>query len=153
MTKKLVAVLITTLLFSGCAGMGAKRSDKGDSSQALDVSMALKFEDVPIPAGFKAVPKESFAFENELLRVGILKYSGRPRADNVVNFYKDQMPLYNWRFLNMLEYGERILNFDRDDQTCIIVVEPGKLNTRITITVAPKGGAASTYRKVSRERE
>jgi len=117
----------------------------------LDVAMALKFEDVPIPSGFKPVTKDSFIFENDVLRVGILKYSGKAKAYQVVDFYKDQMPLYNWRFLNMMEYGRRIMNFDRDDQSCIIVIEPGRMSTSVSITVAPKAGRASTYKSVDRE--
>jgi hypothetical protein len=83
--------------------------------------------------------------------VGILKYAGGAKADQVVNFYKDQMPLYNWRFLNLLEYGRRIMNFDREDQTCIIVIEPTGVSTYVTITVAPKAGRATTYKSVKKE--
>lgn len=142
--KSFAGVTIVALLVSGCATTGSSGSDA--SSKMLDVAMALKFEDIPVPSGFKAVPKESFTFQNEVLRVGILKYGGRAYADQVVNFYKDQMPLYGWRFLNMLEYGRRILNFDREDQTCIIVIEPAKLKTYVTVTVAPKAGRATTYK-------
>ena len=115
--------------------------------------MSLKFDDVPVPSGFKPIGNESFTFENDVLRVGIVKYAGRAKADQVATFYKDQMSLYNWRFLNMLEYGKRIMNFEREDQTCIIVIEAGKMSTYVTITVAPKASRATTYKSVSRERE
>jgi hypothetical protein len=50
----------------------------------------------------------------------------------------------------MLEYGKRILNFEREDQTCIIVIEPGRFGSSITITVAPRAGSATTYRPIQR---
>lgn len=136
-------VLVLASCIIGCATEGtARRSSLGETPQSLDVAMALKFKDVPIPTGFKLVANESFAFENDSLRVGALKYSGRAQADYVVTFFKDQMPLYNWRFLNLVEYGRRILNFDREDQTCVVVIESGHLNTYVSITVAPKSSKA-----------
>ncbi|NQT90298.1 MAG: hypothetical protein HQ558_03495 [Candidatus Omnitrophica bacterium] len=151
--RNCIAVIVLAVLVAGCATGGSstrssRRSISSESAKTLDVAMRLKFEDVPVPSGFKPVVKESFTFQNEVLRVGILKYVGRASATEVVKFYKDQMPLYNWRFLNMLEYDRRIMNFDREDQTCIVVVEPAKMSTYITITVAPKGGRASTYRTI-----
>lgn len=146
--KEYIAVIIIAMLVAGCATAGLKRSESAEPPKALDVAMALKFEDVPVPAGFRTLTNESFTFQNDVLRVGILKYSGRADVEQVVNFYKDQMPLYNWRFLNLLEYGRRILNFDREDQTCIVVIEPAKFNTYITLTVAPKAGRASTYKTI-----
>ncbi|NQT96021.1 MAG: hypothetical protein HQ572_06175 [Candidatus Omnitrophica bacterium] len=150
MKSLIIIYLLMGLCISGCATTGGG-SDIAESPRMLDVAMALKFEDVPMPAGFKPVAKDSFIFENDVLRVGILKYSGRAQAHQVVSFYKDQMPLYNWRFLNMMEYGKRIMNFDREDQTCIIVIEPGKMSTSVIITVAPKAGRASTYKSIKRD--
>ena len=135
-----LSVLVLALLVSGCATMDSGASAGTGTLKALDVALALKFEDVPVPAGFKAIGNDSFVFQNDLLRVGILKYSGSAYANQVINFYKDQMPLYNWRFLNIVEYGRSILNFDREDQTCVIIVEPAKLCTYVTVTVAPKAG-------------
>lgn len=151
--RNLIAALLAVSVFtlSGCATSGSRSGDLGEAPKSLDVAMALKFEDIPIPSGFYPITPESFTFQNDVLRVGILKYAGGAKVDQVVNFYKDQMPLYNWRFMNMMEYGRRILNFDREDQTCIIVVEPAKMRTYVTITVAPKAGRATTYKSVQRD--
>ena len=145
-------IIISVLLLSaGCATSGTVTDDDIKATKALDVSTALKFVDIPVPSGFKMITAQSFTFENDVLRVGILKYKGRSSGDQVVNFFKNQMPLYNWRFTNMLEYGRRILNFEREDQNCIIVIEPQGMSTFVTITVAPKSGRATTYKSVKRE--
>ena len=149
--RKLFIILISSLLLAGCATSGTVTDDDIKTQKALDVSTALKFVDVPVPSGFKMITAQSFTFENDVLRVGILKYKGRSSGDQVVNFFKNQMPLYNWRFTNMLEYGRRILNFEREDQNCIIVIEPQGMSTFVTITVAPKSGRATTYKSVERE--
>jgi len=149
--RNFLIILMSVLLFAGCATSGSVSGDDMKALKTLDVSTSLKFEDVPVPSGFKMIASQSFTFENDVLRVGILKYKGRASGDHVVNFYKDQMPLYNWRFTNMLEYGKKILNFERDDQDCIIIIEPQGMSVFVTITVAPKSGRATTYKSVRRD--
>ncbi len=151
MKKVYVFILIIAMLaISGCAAMGSKRSSGAELPKALEVASLLKFQDVPAPRGFKIVPADSFIFDNDLTRFGILRYSGRANASMVVRFYRDQMPLYNWRFINLMEFGTRIINFDREDQTCTIIIEPRHLSTLVTVSVAPKAGRATTY-KLERE--
>ena len=142
----LIIVVLATLFLAGCATTGSTLSGAEEAPKALDVAMKLRFEDVPVPSGFRIIVPESFTFQNEVLRVGILKYSGPAGTDQVIGFYKDQMPLYDWQLLNVLEHKNSIMNFDRQDQSCIIVIEPKGQKTYITITVAPKAGRASTYK-------
>jgi hypothetical protein len=148
----IACVFFLILSLAGCASTGAYRgSGDEEAYKSLDVSVALKFEDVPVPTGFKPIVRDSFVFENDVLRVGILKYSGRVHPDHVVNFYRDQMSLYNWRFLNIVEYQRRIMSFDREDQNCTILIEPAGMSTMLTISVAPKAGSATTYKSIRRD--
>lgn len=136
----IVVVLLASIGVSGCAAF-QKKTSGGESpavGQSVGISSALKFDDVPVPAGFKILDRESFTFQNEGLRIGLLKYSGSTHPNKVVAFYKEQMPLYNWELINIIEYGRRMLNFERADQSCIVTIEPSKLRTVLTIAVAPK---------------
>ncbi|MFA5069106.1 MAG: hypothetical protein WC300_02555 [Candidatus Omnitrophota bacterium] len=152
MIKHIALLVIAVVLFSGCASSGSYRSsDSASAYKTLDVASTLKFEDVPVPTGFKIIGQQSFTFENDALRVGILKFSGRINADQTVIFYKDQMPLYNWHFVNIVEYGKRIMSFERDDQNCTIFIEPSGMSTLLTISVAPKAGRAATYKPIRKE--
>ena len=147
MKKIYVFILIIAMLaISGCATIGSRRSTGAEMPKTLEVASLLKFQDVPAPRGFKIVPADSFIFDNDLTRFGILRYSGRANASTVVRFYRDQMPLYNWRFINLMEFNTRIINFDREDQTCTIIVEPRHLSTLVTVSVAPKAARATTYK-------
>lgn len=127
--------LLTTLL--GCA-MFSKKEAQTAPAGPLQPNAMLKFSDVPTPAGFKLLAKDSYTFENQGVRMGVLKYVGKANPDPVVNFYKEQMPLYNWNLLNVVEYGERLLNFDRENETCIVSVQPKFMSTVITISLGPK---------------
>lgn len=135
-------IFLSPFLSLGCASTGSDTRSDGAAKQ-LGVASALKFEDVPVPAGFRIVSDQSFSFQNELTRVGILRYAGRANAQKVIQFYKDQMPLYNWQFVNMIEYDRSLLNFEKTDQTCTITVEAGVTKTVLAIAVAPKGSPIS----------
>ena len=104
----------------------------------LEVSGVLRFDDIPVPYGFQILQEDSFTFENERARVGLLKYRGKSSPDQVVAFYREQMPLYNWEMLNVIEFGQRLLNFEKDEQTCIITVNPERSKMLVTIAISPK---------------
>jgi len=142
-----VAALISMALFlSGCAGLSQGRrrvsAEEGslipEGGVSLEVAAAFRFDDIPVPIGFKIDQFGSFAFQTEYTRVGLLKYKGRANPDKVVAFYKDQMPLYGWALVNIIEYGKRIINFEKEGQSCIITIEPTGSKTILTIAISPK---------------
>lgn len=124
--------------FMGCAGLSQKESSASKSSGLLEPSTTQKFTDIPVPAGFKLLPQDSYAFESSGVRVGVLRYQGRGEADSVINFYREQMPIYNWTLLNIIEYGDRLMNFDRENETCIISLLPKGSSVTLAISFGPK---------------
>ncbi|MBN1793825.1 MAG: hypothetical protein JW844_02545 [Candidatus Omnitrophica bacterium] len=134
-----ISVLLILCFLSGCASLPGRRSSSAkDDVRALEVASFLRFDDIPVPYGFKIQPEESFAFQNDFSRVGLLRYTGKTSADSLVLFYKEQMPLYNWRMVNIIEFGRRVLNFEKEDQNCIVMIESGKTKTGLILAIAPK---------------
>ena len=126
-----ICCLLTTALV-GCTTISGGR---------LEPQAILKFSDVPIPTGLKPLPQVSYSFENAGSRVAVLKYQGRVNIDQVINFYKEQMPMYNWSLINIIEYGQRLLNFERENETCIITIQvAGFWNEEalVTVSLGPK---------------
>ncbi len=152
MSKKLIVFLALALfLVSGCAGLSKK--DKSVSGpMMLEPNLNLRFNDIPVPAGFKSIPKDSYSFENNGIRVGLLKYRGRADADQVTNFYKEQMMMYNWNLLNIIEYGDRLLNFERDIETCVITLVPKGRNITIIISMGPKSQVPGKTQRAREEK-
>jgi len=111
---------------------------KNTEPKPLDVAALLRFNDIPVPAGFKVLENESFAFQNDATRVVLLKYKGARIADQVVQFYKEQMPMYNWNAINIIEYERRILNYEKGSESCIITVESLGRKSEIVIAISPK---------------
>ena len=145
-TKILVLGFLCSLVlvFLGCADL-SKKEDNLSSKNAslLEPSAILKFNDVPVPAGFKLMPQDSYSFETSGVRVGILRYKGKANVDQVINFYKEQMPMYNWNLLNVIEYGDRLMNFDRENETCIIGLLSKGNSITITVSLGPRPEVSS----------
>lgn len=140
MNKKIAVLLFSgslVLLFAGCAGF-SKKGDLSKTSSLLEPSAMLKFNDVPVPTGFKLLAQDSYSFETSGVRVGVLKYLGKANPDQIINFYREQMPMYNWSLLNVVEYGDRLMNFERENETCIIgLLSKGKAVT-IRVSLGPR---------------
>ncbi len=136
----LVVCLLLVAFLCGCTGMGGSGSYSGSSSEVrtLDVSTMLRFKDVPAPSGFNVLEQESFAFQNDVTRVALLKYIGSRSSDEVVMFFKEQMPMYNWNPINIIEYERRILNYEKEGESCIVTIEARGRKSIVTIAISPK---------------
>jgi len=136
--KILVFLLIGIFILSGCAMLPKKEEQKMGTGALLEPQTTLRFSDIPVPVGFKSIPQDSYSFESSGVRVGVLKYQGKANPDAVVNFYKEQMAMYSWNLVNIVEYGQRVLNFERENESCIISLFPKGNNVVITISIGPK---------------
>ena len=116
----------------------------------LEPQAIVRFSDIPVPMGFKLLPKDSYTFESAGVRVGMLRYRGKGNPDHMVNFYKEQMSLFNWDMLNIIEFGDRMLNFQKDDESCIVHLLPKGNTVTISISFGPTSQRA-TLTKRARE--
>lgn len=132
-------LFFASIIINGCATPGYKDSPAvSDIEKGLTVASTLRFDDVPVPSGFIQISDESFIFQSESLRAGVLKYAGKSSPDVVMQFYKEQMTLYNWQLINLIEYGKKQLNYEKTGQSCIITIEGTKSKSVLTISVGPK---------------
>lgn len=152
----LIVMLAVPLVITGCTAMPIKSASGSDQvshiEKPLGVADDLRFEDIPIPAGFSALRDQSFIFQDASLRVGFLRYSGRANANEVITFFKSQMTVYNWDLQNIVEHGLTTMNFIKSDETCIITIEPLATKTLINIIISPKKGSVTTGLGLTRQK-
>lgn len=135
------------LSLSGCATTATKSSDPTQVAM-LEPATLQKFADVPTPAGFVFVPEESYIFQSAGFRAGLLKYKGKASGDQAVVFFKEQMPLYNWHLVNIVEHGRRMLSFEKEQEACVITIDENGNRAQIAVSVAPK--SQIIYRKTDK---
>jgi hypothetical protein len=145
-----IVAVIVLLGVSGCAtGNYEQRSDSGYSGGALNISSQLRFEDVPVPAGFVLLRKGSYVFQNNQTRLGTLRYAGKSDVGVVLEFYKRAMTRNGWDLINLVEFDTVVLNFEKAQESCIVTLECGRSGkTMITLTLSPvsKGGITQPER-------
>jgi len=130
-------ILLTMFVLFGCVDF-PQRDDMSKTPGILEPSTDVKFSDIPVPSGFKLIPQNSYSFESSGIRVGVLRYIGKASADQVVSFYREQMPMYKWSLLNVVEYGDRLMNFERENETCIVSLATKGSSINLTISLGPK---------------
>lgn len=133
-----LAFLLFCFFILGCGALPKREEPISKTSSLLEPSGVVKFSDVPVPAGFRLIPQSSYSFESSGVRVGVLKYQGKADIEQVINFFKEQMPMYSWNLLNVVEYGERLMNYERENETCIISIMPKGRNITITMSLGPR---------------
>jgi hypothetical protein len=134
----ILTILCLAVFVCGCETLSSNNGSRNINTALLEPAINPKIPDIPIPAGLKPVYNESYFFENAGMRVGVLKYKGKANPDFIVNFFKEQLSMNNWTLLNVIEYNNRLLNFEREKETCIINVEPQGSSVTVTISLGPK---------------
>ena len=131
---------LSLFLIAGCATFPQNESAGNAEKNKMSLSVApmLKFDDIPIPSGFKLLDKESFAFQNDKSRVALLKYYGGQNAEQVLAFYKEQMASFNWNLVNIIEYDRKVLNYENSEESCIVTILPQGGKSTVTIALSPK---------------
>lgn len=148
MFKKTVSIIVLILFIftlTGCAAFDRYQSRRRDTRTRVsddpyspEVSAALRFRDIPVPVELSIIPEDSYSFQTETFRAGLLKYQGRMDPEILVNFFKEQMPRHNWELVNIIEYDRKLLNFEKQNQSCVITIETRRATSYVTISVAPK---------------
>jgi hypothetical protein len=99
---------------------------------------AARFEDVPVPEGLEMVHKRSFVFQSGDLEVGFLIYKGRLMPEEAAQFFVDTLPRAGWNLLDVLEYDDITIMFERPDKNLIVHISPKFMGCVARIRLTPK---------------
>ena len=86
------AVLGAALVLGPVLAGGCRDVEKVEIPNIFRQTPERPLADVPVPVGFRFKEQGSFVF-NSNYRVARLRYSGTPKIEEVVRFYREQMPL------------------------------------------------------------
>lgn len=121
--------------FAGCAG-GTEMSPA--------VVVNPKYDDVPVPYNFRQAPSRGQT--HVAFRVAELTYLGSARVDRTADWYAAQMPRFRWT-LEGSEGGagakRAVLRFTKNEERCLIVIEPEGDLTAVRIEIGYKNAAGS----------
>ncbi len=125
-------LLFSFLLLGGCLSLSSRELQLKDLQPQV-----FRFEDIPVPKGFKFFIKDSVITEAGKIRAGTLIFKGKALPSEVTKFYKDNMPQYNWQLLNIIEGKQSLMNFKKKDEICTIRFEWQRTSGLLSISISP----------------
>lgn len=148
-----VVMLVAVLSLGGCQALRPGEAEEpGVEAPPLPPSpgMYLDFEDVQVPSGLTLNRQASFVYQSETLRTGVLTFTGPQPLEEVLSFFKENMPRDNWRLLSSFKYQKNILIYLKTGKMCLIVLEqpPGLGALKVEVWVAPVKSEASPAAEV-----
>ncbi len=130
------------LLGAGCARNTATTAGDTGAGQEITTGIPLapdfRIPDIPVPAGFDFDRTNSFVFQNGIIDVGSIQYTGKEHIADVLQFYNDEMPRYNWKLLSVAEHNTVTMSFEKPNKTCQVTLIPKTRGTVIQISFFPK---------------
>jgi len=144
----LLLVCIVSVLCVGCVTGGTKEGGTQDESlpvlkEGLLPSDSPRFDDVPVPEGFRINSDRSFVYEDSEIQIGFIEYTGRKELSDVVDFYREEMKNLGWQWLRDLEFGGIEMIYSKEDRRCFIRIRSKLGQTTISVILIPKEGAAA----------
>ena len=137
-------VLILAIGTYGCFDQFATRTtiqprqSKGQTP-IPPIPTSYRFEDIPLPPGMNLNRRESFIYETKATKAGLLVYEGKGQMERLANFFKQQMPNYQWRMVSNFELNNVMLIFIKEGWSSVIYItpQPEEEMRRIEIRVGP----------------
>lgn len=134
------------LLVFGCANMHTTSSNAGTDAVGTDTETYpaapaepahsyQDFDDILIPKDLTLNQDESVVFKTDQFKTAVLKYSGRVNAEDLFNFFINNMTKDNWFLKFSTKSNKSSLIFEKPNKVCRITIDDGTYNTQIFMIV------------------
>ncbi|MCD8350820.1 MAG: hypothetical protein LUC93_09450 [Planctomycetaceae bacterium] len=121
----LAATALSLACAAGCNEYQNEWVTVGPESVQGDVSLYrdVQFADIPVPAEYTLLERESYSFQGALFRSGLLQYQGPLEWTQALDFYRQEFPNAGWA-LEKTDRGMdyRVLYFAKGQEKLIVVV-------------------------------
>jgi hypothetical protein len=132
-------ILILIIGAYGCSTLSSPQTVREREPEVRQTtSTSYRFEDIPLPPGMTFNRRESFIYETKTTKAGLLVYEGKGEMEKLANFFKKQMPNYQWRLVSNFELHNVMLTFIKEGWSSIIyILSQQDEMKRIEIRVGP----------------
>lgn len=119
--------------------VGCARTPEAKKSEMTPTPAAMyRFEDIPIPRSLAVEEDESFIYESEAIKTGILVYAGKAKVRDLVRFFKENMGPHGWRLVSNFERDDALLSFSKPGWGCVIAIKPTAMErAKVEVRVGP----------------
>lgn len=146
--SRLLVLLLASLFLVG-SGCAAWQKSQDSPEETDDKKGEVKgpapiyydFVDILIPAELSLVKESSFVYSTPSFSAGVLVFEGYVQGESLVHFFTTNMAKDGWILKSSFRYREVILNFEKEQRSCLVSVTEYSLKTRVEVWVAPQVAA------------
>jgi hypothetical protein len=138
--RMLFPAIVFGLFIYGCATVQTSSTTNSAAGSEIGTTTPLTsdFDDIPIPAELKKDVSKSFIFETSSVKTAIIYYDSFPGYldhSSLVIFFKNNMIAHGWKLIDLYNYKESNLSFEKGDRICHITIFDKFLQTKVVIKV------------------
>jgi len=122
----LLLLVLTMLMMSGCAPMGAGGNTPPPMENLPPLSNFVgEYRDIELPVDMKYDHKKSMIVRTDSFTGGVLYYSGRVQRDSLKSFIVSSMLKNSWKRAGEVSSESVLLAFTKPNKSCTIVLDEG----------------------------
>jgi len=137
--RSMLPVLAIVMIIGGCQTGGPWIRYQPEPPTAPPPTGAyMDFNDVQIPTGLKLDRTESYIYQTEAIKVGVLSLTTSRPIPELVAFFRENMARDNWRQVSIFTFRKTVLLFEKQGKNCLVLMQPsGEFNQfRVEIWVS-----------------
>jgi hypothetical protein len=134
--------LLTVALAACVLSFGCQTGSRRQADERLTAAQSREIPDVPVPSGFRMDLKHSYynIDNSTALRTGYATYTGHASLRNLIDFYKDNMPISGWALVSESgQSGSYTMRFDKADERVEVKITPDVFTCDVGISFWPRG--------------
>lgn len=135
------------MLSIGIAASGCSNTDAavGEKSGKLNVEKTTsRFSDIPMPGKSDIDMDRTLVFGGGETWSGRLAISSSHNANDVFDFFKQELPGYGWREIASIRSTVSVLTYSRENRIATIQIKSTTLGgSDVTLTVSPRDDKAA----------
>jgi hypothetical protein len=118
--------------------IGCAQTSKEKGEMIPTPAATYRFEDIPIPRSLEIKKEESFIYESEAMKTGILVYAGKAKVGELARFFKENMGTHGWTLVSNFERSDALLTFNKPGWGCVITILPTAMErAKVEVRVGP----------------
>ncbi|MDI6787598.1 MAG: hypothetical protein QME51_04435 [Planctomycetota bacterium] len=119
------AIMLSGLLIMTFSSCTLIRKISPPPKKLVETSSIKNYQapDVPVPANFELQTSKSYAYITSIVRTVGLNYIGSARTEDLLDFYRRQMPQSDWRERMTLSIdSKQAIAFQKNYERCEIII-------------------------------
>lgn len=132
------ALVAAALALLGACG-SSSTSGGAESGAPATTHPFSQFPDVPVPSDARLTVDKTLVFGGRNAWIGQLALTTSSDPHATFNFYKQELPRYNWIEVTSIRAPTSVLTYTREDRVLAIQIRPSTFwGSELVLTVSPR---------------